>query len=326
VALLLTGSDVRACLDFGSVIDAVERIHIAHAHGGAQQGARTGLPLPQSAGTVFTAPAVSASIGMASVKVMSDLPGNSAKHLPTQQSVLLLLDAKMGRCVAILDGSAVTAVRTAAASAVATRLLARPESTKLGLIGAGRLARTHVQAIRAVRPISSVAVWSRRAGTALAFAAEIAEDGLEVRVAAFPEEAVRGADVVCTLTPSRVPLVFGDWLEPGMHLNVVGSPPRLDHRELDGAAIARARVFVDEREAVTSESGDLMTACAEGFITRDHFADEIGEVAAGLKAGREHPEQVTLFKSVGLGIQDLGAADLAVTRARQLGLGVELVL
>ena len=320
--LILSRAEILRVLDMAAVIAAVEQAHIDHACGRAVQPPRTAVAAPDSADALFSMPAIVPSMAAAGFKLFANTPSNRARGLPAQSSVIVLHDADTGRCRAVLDGGAITACRTAAASAVATRLLARPDSRVLGLVGAGNLARTHLEAMRLVLSLTRVLVYSRTRATAERFAADRAAPDLPIDVVDTPEEVVRGADVVCTQTPSPSPIVRGAWLGPGLHVNVVGSPPVLDHREVDTDAVVRSRVIVDDRDAVAIESGDLMIPCGEGAITPAHFADEIGVVAAGLKPGREDESQITMFKSVGVAIQDIATAALVLERAEAAALGV----
>jgi ornithine cyclodeaminase/alanine dehydrogenase len=218
-----------------------------------------------------------------------------------------------------------TRARTAATTAVATDALANPDATTLGLIGAGRLAIEHVTALRHIRPIEKVWVWSRSVETLDTFRSAVG-DGVEVEFATDPRHVVESADVVCTLTPSREPIVSGDWFRPGLHLNAVGAPPRADHREIDATGMARATVFVDSTATQLAKSGDALLSIAEGATTEDHFRRELGAVLVGRDPGRTHHDQITLFNSVGLALQDLAYAALCLERADQLGLGTTVRL
>ncbi|HZX03078.1 ornithine cyclodeaminase family protein, partial [Kribbella sp.] len=246
--------------------------------------------------------------------------------LPVQQSTILLVDPETGTCEAILDGPALTLFRTAAASAVATKHLARSTARTVGLVGAGAQARAHLDALACVMTVERVVVWSRTKARVEAFVGYAKDRVREIVVAEGPEQVVREADVVCTLTPSREPIVRGEWFAPGLHVNAVGAPPRPDHREIDSAGIARSRVVVDSYDVVRRESGDVLVPLAEGLITAEHFGTELGDVVAGVRPGRRTDDEITLFDSVGLGLQDMAAARLAVDAARRTGLGVELRL
>jgi ornithine cyclodeaminase/alanine dehydrogenase len=266
--------------------------------------------------------------GLAAVKLLADIPDNKERELPVQRSVLVLVWQATGACAAIIHGQIPTRIRTAAASAVATRHLSRPDSRVLGLIGAGDLAVEHVNAMMQVRPIERVLVWSRNPATVARFAARVklTFPDLAIDRAASPRAVVEGSDIVCTLTPSREPVVEGAWFKPGLHINAVGAPPRADHREIDSAGLARARVFLDSLGTAMHESGDVLLALADAAITKEQVATELGQVIAGVVPGRTARDDVTLYKSVGIGIQDLAIGGLLLERARQKGVGLEIDL
>ena len=242
--------------------------------------------------------------GLAAVKFLADIPDNPAVKLPRQRSVVLLVSRDTGACEAIIDGALVTRQRTAAASAVASRRLARPDSSVLGLIGAGNLAVEHVGALLAVLPIKRVAVWSRTEETARRFADRVRgrHGEIAVDVLPSPREVTAVSDILCTLTPARDPVVLGDWFRPGLHINAVGAPPRPDHREIDSAGMARAKVFVDSMATAQKKSGDLLLAIADGSMRESDICAELGDVITGRKDGRTHADDITLFDSVGLAI------------------------
>lgn len=327
MTLVLTRSDVLSIIEIEEVIEAVERAHAEHAAGRAVQPTRTTVNLPGSANAVLPMAATIPTLGAAGLKLLSIFPSNRELGIPVLNAVVVLVDVATGRCDAVLDGGALTAYRTAAASAVATKHLARPDSSVLGLVGAGVEARTHLAALRAVRPIEHVRVWSRTEATARAFAAHATSSvsGLVVEIVPTPEAAVRRADIVCTLTPAKEPIVKGAWLVPGTHINAVGTHWP-DSRELDTESIVRSRVVVDSRDANEAECGDLMIPVAEGAITRDYFQTELGEIVNGEKAGRTDPSQITMYQSVGVAIQDVATARLLVDKAREQGVGTELAL
>jgi alanine dehydrogenase len=253
------------------------------------------------------------------------VPDNSARGLPTQRSMIVVLDREDGAPVALLHGGVPTRVRTAAASAVATRALAREDSRVLGLVGAGGLAREHVEALRGVRDWNRLVIWSRTPVRAKALADSLEWDGA-IEVVEDCASVFAQADAICTLTPSVTPIVRGDWLRPGQHLNVVGARPRPDEREADSVTMARSSVWVDDMATAETKSGDLMLAVAEGALTLQDVVGTVGQVLAGLRPGRTSPDQITLFDSVGIGAQDLAIADLLVREARARGVGMELDL
>ena len=328
MTLYLSAADVDDLLSTKEVVDAVEQAHADLATGLAGQppvGTLDALPDATGDGAKFLPmTAISHRHGLALVKFMADVPGNRARGLPAQRSMIMVTSTVTGDCIAVIDGRIPTRDRTAAASAVAARHLARPGSAVLGLIGAGRLAVEHVAYVCSVLPIERVVVWSRSGTTLAGFRAGVAAEGLPVTVAGSPQDVVAAADVVCTLTPSREPLVRGAWFRPGQHINAVGAPPRPDHREIDGVGMARATVVVDDHLISIGKSGDSVLALAEGAITPADLETELGQVITGRRPGRTADDQITLYNSVGVAIQDLAIARLLIDRAREWGRGREL--
>ena len=320
--IILTHSDVCSLIDRSQVLRAVERAHRDHGLGLAQV---PGPPAMTIGGTSLV-PMVAAGTELAAVKMLADIPGNAARGLPVQRSSIMVTDVRTGECRALIDGRRVTAVRTAATSAVATKYLARPGSSVLGLVGAGTLAVEHTRAIAAVLGIDTVVVWSRSAATVERYRAAVEDLRLTVKPAESVEEVVRASDVLCTLTPSREPIVQGAWFAPGQHVNAVGAPPRPDHREVDGEGLARARVVVDSVPTALAKSGEVVLALAEGVVDAAGVSTELGQVIAGLAPGRSSDDEITLFDSVGLGLQDLATAELLLEAARAQGVGTEIDL
>ena len=309
MTLVLGHDDIVGLLDRGEVRRAVEQALADLATGAAVNPAPVAMAV-QGGGTVL--PMAAARGDLAVVKVLSDLPSNRAAGLPVQRSTMVVTSTRTGECLAVLDGRAITMVRTAATSAVATDHLARRDAATLGLVGAGNLAVEHTFAIAAVRALERVVVWSRSAATVEKYRAATQSLGVTVEVAPTVEYAVKAADVLCTLTPSREPVVQGAWFEPGLHVNAVGAPPRPDHREIDGEGMARSRVVVDSTATSLAKSGDLMLAVSEGRIDLSAADVELGAVVAGSKVGRRSSSDITLFDSVGLGLQDLATAELVL--------------
>lgn len=330
MTLFLSASDVEDLLSTKEVIAAVEQAHADLATGLAGQPPVAGLDgVGSGLGTGADArflpmTAISHRHGLAVVKFMADVPANRDRGLPTQRSMIMVTSTITGECVAVIDGKYPTRDRTAAASAVASRHLARPDSSVLGLVGAGALAIEHVSCVSTVLPIEQVVVWSRSRTTLDTFRARVAGEGLPVTVLDSPRDVLAAADVVCTLTPSKEPIVRGDWFRPGQHINAVGAPPRPDHREIDSAGLARATVVVDDHEISIGKSGDSVLALADGAITPADLTIELGQVITGQQAGRIGDDQITLYNSVGVAIQDLAIAKLLIDRARELGRGRHL--
>ncbi|CAN7539529.1 ornithine cyclodeaminase family protein [Arthrobacter sp. LjRoot14] len=326
MTLILKASELQALADMPATIAAVERVFAGLSRGTAVQPAPDSLLLPSSDARFLPMAALSGAEELASVKLLADIPANRESSLPTQRSTIMLVSQLTGETLAILDGKVPTRVRTAAASAVATKLLARPGSTTLGLVGAGALAVAHVEAMLSVLPIEHVVVWSRSADTVAAFCAEISHHGLNITRAASVREVVEAADVLCTLTPAVEPLVKGEWFTPGLHVNAVGSRPRADHREIDSAGMVRARVFVDSLATARAKSGGLIIPVAEGVMGFEDVEAELGDVAAGTRPGRVSAEDVTLFNSVGIGLQDLAIGRLLYDAALSKGVGTRVAL
>ena len=301
--------------------DAMAAVLAAHARGEALMPLRSVARFDGAAGFMGLMPAWRGGAEPAfALKSICIMPGNPARGLDAHQGTVTLFDGSTGAPTAILDASALTAVRTAAVSAVATRVLAREDARVLAVLGAGVQARAHLRALSTVREFSEVRVYARSAEHARALA-----DG-GATVASSAEEAVRGADVVVLATSAREPVVSRDWLATGAHVNAIGASVA-SSRELDVDTVAASALFCDSRESLRNEAGEFRLAIEQGAITgEDHVRAELGEVLAGMAPGRTSPEELTLFRSLGLAVEDLGAAETAVARARKLGLGVEVEL
>jgi alanine dehydrogenase len=286
---------VDRLLRMEEVIPAMERALADFSSGKVVQPVRTMLPVVEYEGFLGLMPAYTgAALG---TKLVAFYPHNT--DVPTHHATILLFKPETGEPLISMDGRLITEVRTAAVSAVATEFLARPDASVLAIIGSGVQARSHLEALRLVRDFREVRVWSPRRAAAFA-----EEHG--VRAAAAAEEAVRGADVVVTATTSSTPVLSGEWLSPGVHINAVGAP-RPNWRELDDEVLRRSRVYVDSREAAQKESGDVIAA--------GEISAEIGEVTAGTKPGRRSAEEITLFKSLGLAVEDVATAELVYRKA-----------
>jgi ornithine cyclodeaminase len=293
----------------------------AHARGEALMPLRSVIPFEGAAGFMATMPAWrGGDEPLFALKSICIIPGNPARGLDTHQGTVTLFDGETGAPTAILDASALTSVRTAAVSAVATRVLARSDARVLAILGAGVQGRSHLAALPGVRDFEEVRVYSPSSERARALA-----DG-RATVAASAEDAVRGADVVVLATSSREPVISRDWLAPGAHVNAVGASV-VTSRELDVATVAACALFCDSRESLRNEAGEYRLAIEQGAIGgEDHVRAELGEVLAGLAPGRSDPQELTVFRSLGLAVEDLAAAERAVARARSQGLGVEVTL
>ena len=291
----LEESTVGRLLSMEEVIPAMERALADFSSGTVVQPVRTMLPIAEHQGFFGLMPAYTGSA--LGAKLVAFYPRNTS--VPTHHATILLFEPETGEPLVTMDGRLITEVRTAAVSAVATNHLARAAASVLAIIGSGVQARSHLDALRLVREFREVRVWSPRRAAAFA-----EEHGIDA--AASAEEAVRGADVVVTATTSPTPVLSGEWLSPGTHINAVGAP-RPDWRELDDEVLRRAKVYVDSREAAMKESGDVIAA-------REVLA-EIGEVISGAEQGRRSAEEVTIFKSLGLAVEDVATAELVYRNA-----------
>lgn len=319
--LIANQEQVTGLLSIKECIPAMEDALRMLADGEAVLPLRTRMVLPDGRSILGLMPSYLAGLHSLAVKVITVFPANIGTEFDLHQGVVLLFDAEHGRLRAIVDATAVTAIRTAAVTAVATRLLARPDAHDLAIIGAGTQARTHLEALMAVRDIRRVRVFSLPLEGARCFALRESErHGIRVEAADSAEAAVRGADIICTVTTSKDPVVMGRWISPGTHINAIGacSP---DQRELDTEAVVKARLYADRREALLAESGDFLIPRREEAIDDNHILGELGEVLLGWIPGRTAPDQVTLFKSLGLAIEDLAAAHLVLTKAMESGKG-----
>jgi ornithine cyclodeaminase/alanine dehydrogenase-like protein (mu-crystallin family) len=296
------------------------------ARGGAVLPLRPMLRLPQQAGIMGMMPAYLDSPASLGVKVITVFNSNHGTEYDSHQGAVLLFDTKHGSLVALIDASSLTAIRTAAVSGVATRLLARDNAGDLCILGSGVQARTHLEAMMLVRRITRVRVWSRSAEHAQAFArAASAWHGISVEAVESARDAVAGADIICTTTSSREPVLNGEWIAPGAHINAVGSS-MATARELDTAAVRNARLFVDRRESTINEAGDFLIPKSECAIGDDHIVAEIGEILVGTHAGRASAAEITLFKSLGLAVEDVAAAHHIHSQAVKRGVGTAVDL
>ncbi len=317
MALVLGHADVARALPMEECIEAMAAVLGAHARGELHQPLRSVSVPPASPGLMGLMPAHRGGARpLFSLKVVCIFPGNPSRGLDAHQGTVTLFDGETGAPSAILDASAITEIRTAAVSALATRLLAREDVRTLGILGAGVQAAAHLRALRLVREFHEVRVYSPTPGHA---------ERLGETVAASAEEAVRDADVVVTATNAREPILERAWLAEGAHVNAVGASQPTS-RELDTATVAAASLFCDSRESLAHEAGEYRLALEEGLIDKSHVSATLGEVAAQLHPGRTSPREITLFRSLGLAIEDMAAAELAVENARRLGLGTEVEL
>ena len=303
---------VRLRLPMATCIDLLTSLHAAISRGEVQLPLRSSVPLPfEPAGSnaLLVMPGALADPAVFGAKLLSIYPGNGHAEPPSPviQGHVLLFDGASGAPLALVDATSLTAIRTAAASGAATRVLARADASRLALLGYGVQAASHLEAMRVVRPIRDVRVWGPSPDKAAAFAERHSDEHLLVRSAPSAEAAVMAADIICAVTASETPVIEGRWLSEGCHLNLVGAHSART-READSDTLARARVFTEITEFALAEAGDLLLAIEEGALALEAVAGEIGSVFAGSLVGREHDDQITLYKNLGNVAQDLVAA------------------
>ncbi len=321
MALVLTESDVRALVSMDDLIEAMARALGAFSAGDVAQPLRSVLAVGEGSRFLGVMPAYVPAASALGAKLVTVFPDNLERRLPTHRATIVLIDPETGDLRAVMDGRYVTEARTAAVSAVSARLLAAPGPLALAILGSGVQARSHLDALARVREIAEARVWSPTAAHREAFAGEMSERlGAPIRAAASADDAARGAGLIALTTASVAPVLSSAAVADGAHVCAVGSC-RPDQREMDGALVARARVFVDSREAALHEAGDLVIPIGERLFGPDHIAAELGDVAAGRAPGRTSPAQVTIFKSLGLAVEDVAAAALIYQRACERGLG-----
>jgi ornithine cyclodeaminase/alanine dehydrogenase-like protein (mu-crystallin family) len=314
--VVLNQSEVERLLDMEGCIEAMAGILEALARGELFQPLRSiAFPPGESSGIGLMPSHRSGADAAYALKTICLFPDNPKRGLDAHQGTVTLFSGETGEVRALMNASAITAIRTAAVSAVATRLLAREDATELAIVGSGVQGRSHIEAMRAVKPWESIRVASRTHEHAKALADETGAEAVE-----NVEEAVRGADVVVTATNSREPVLRHEWLKPGAHVNAVGSSIPTA-RELDTATIVASSLFVDRRESTVNEAGDYLVPFQEGAIGPDHIRAEIGEILTGAHPGRTAPDELTVFKSLGIAVEDLAAAEYVVRRAQETGTG-----
>ncbi len=319
--LILNQFEVRQLLPMSECMDVMTEALSALARGEAILPLRPKLLLPENLGALGMMPSYLANIEAVGLKVITVFPGNHGTQYDSHQGAVLLFDTIHGQLLSISDATSITAIRTAAVSGVATRLLARENATSLAILGSGVQAKTHLAAMIEARSIASVRVWSRNAEHAKRFAdRESKRHGIEVAAAATVEDAVRNIDIICTTTAAREPILRAEWIAPGTHINAVGSSVAYA-RELDAKAVKNSRLYADRRESTINEGGDFILAKKEGAVDDNHIVGELGEILLGTVEGRRNAEEITLFKSLGLGIEDLASAQHIYDKAIKNGVG-----
>jgi ornithine cyclodeaminase/alanine dehydrogenase-like protein (mu-crystallin family) len=322
IVLLLNPQEIEDLMPVSRCIELMEGALRNLSEGRVVLPLRQVLIKPDKTGALGSMPVIDDAAGAMAVKVISVFQGNAAKGLESHQGVVILFDGTDGRVLAILDAGAITAIRTAAASGLATRLLARRDAGDLAILGSGVQARTHLAAMMAARKIRRVRIWSPNQDHARAFAERESERHKHsIEVATSAKEAVAGADLICTVTASRTPVLEGEWIGPGTHINAVGSSLPTT-RELDSKAVAGARLFADRAESVLHESGDFLMPLREGLFGESHLLGELGDLILKSIQGRIDKSDITLFKSLGIAVEDLASANFLYQQAKEKNAGI----
>jgi len=326
LVLILSRKDLQKVLTMRETISVLEEAFRELVSGKAVMPTRISIPLPQKSGWIGIMPAYLEGLNAFSTKIVTVYGGNLSRGLPTTMATVVLNDSETGKMLSIMDGSYVTALRTGGLGGLAAKYLSREDSHVVGIFGAGVQARTQLIALAEVRNVTRVKVYDPLIERARSFAEEMHHMlAVPVEVCSTNNEAVIGVDIVVTVSTSKAPLFNGRLLVPGMHINAFGNF-KPDERELDTETIKRSRITVDFTEASLSEAGDLIIPINEGAISRSQITAGLGEIVVGSKVGRSSSEEITLFKSVGLGIQDCAVASVAYERAIVLGVGTEIDL
>jgi len=320
--LVLNNRAIRELLPMTECIELMADALAALARGEVYQPLRTIIRPPEARGLLGLMPAYRAGEqGAFGLKAICVFPENPAKGKDAHQGAVMLFSRETGELLALMNASEITAIRTAAVSAVATRLLAREDAQQLAIIGAGVQARTHLTALAAVRPIKHARVTARNIEHAQQLASEMQPRlSFPIEAVETNEQAVRGADMIVTATSSLEPVISKDWISPGAHINAIGTHSP-NSREIDGATMAAARIFTDRRESALNEAGDYLLAAKEGLVTPASILAEIGELLIGTKPGRTSRTEITLFKSLGLAIEDVVSADYLYQKAKSQNAG-----
>jgi ornithine cyclodeaminase len=305
---LIDKQKIASLLPMKECIEVMEEMFCSLSGGQCVQPLRTIMRLPNKAGLLGMMPGYSESLGIMGIKVISVFHANRNLGLPSHQGIVILFDAKQGQPLMIFDAAEITAIRTAAASAVATRLLARENSELLAIIGSGEQAERHIESVSLVRKIKQVNIWSRNENHSTELVKKISgKYSFPLSINNTAQDAVKKADIVCTVTSSPQPVIEADWISGGVHINAVGSSTAAT-RELDTVTMVKSSLFTDCYESLFNEAGDFLIPKKEGAVTDIHVKGEIGEVLLGRKKGRENDEEITIFKSLGIAAEDIFSA------------------
>ena len=313
--MYIDGKTVETLLDMQSCIKLMRQTLEDLDAGRAEQVLRMAMPLPDG-NVLGLMPAAIATKKVAGAKIISVFPGNFYQGLPSHQGVVLVFEMQTGKLQAVVDGETITAIRTAAVSAAASALLARKNADTLGIIGAGLQARKHLEALKLVREIKKVFVWDIDIVSADRYAQEMSEKfGMHIQVCKTSQEAVEEADIICTVTAAKEPIVYGAYIKEGAHINAVGAClPKV--RELDTDIVTKGRIYADSMESFLNEAGDFLIPFAEGAVTKEIIAGELGAAFNGKIEGRRNESEITIFESLGLAVYDLAAADYVIKLVR----------
>ena len=306
--LFVNKEKIASLLPMEECIAVMEKMFRSLAAGKCLQPLRNIMKLPDGSGVLGMMPGHAAELGIMGIKVITVFHANSESGLPSHQGIVMLFDARHGQPLMLFDALEITAIRTAAASAVATKFLSRENSSTLAIVGSGEQAKRHIEAMLLVRNLKQINIWSRNEKNAKQLVNELSgEYNLNIHVKKNVQQAVEHADIICTVTSSKEPIVMGDWIAAGTHINAVGSSTAAA-RELDTAAMIRSKLFADCYESLFNEAGDFLIPKKEGAVNDEHVKAEIGEVLWGTKKGRENEEEVTIFKSLGIAAEDIFSA------------------
>jgi ornithine cyclodeaminase/alanine dehydrogenase-like protein (mu-crystallin family) len=319
--LILNQTEISQLLTMQECMDVMQKAFIALAAGRVLLPLRQIVWLPGGESVLAVMPSYSDHVQSIGAKVISVFPRNLGTQFDSHQGVVLLFETQNGCLRAVMDASEITAIRTAAVSGVATRTLSRQDASDVAILGSGVQAKTHLEAMLLARDVKRVRVWSRNFANAQRFASRQSErHNRIVEAVEHAQDAVTGADIVCTVTSSRTPVLQGEWLHAGAHVNAVGTFGPAS-REIDTTTVVCAKLFTDRRESALKEAGDIMIPIQEGKITPDSISGELGEVLAGTVAGRSSNNEITVFKSLGLAIEDLASAHYLYEKAFEKGIG-----
>ena len=326
MTLILTQAEVRRVLPMHECISLMVDVLKTFSEGKGLNPLRGAMSLPDGVGSLLTMPGYMQEPKALGLKVIGVFPGNEGTVYESIQGLVMAFDPDHGIPLAIMDAGEITAIRTAAASGAATKSLAREDASELAILGSGVQARSHLEAMLCARSIARVRVYSPTKAHRDGFADEAARrHGIPVEATTTSEEAVRGTDLICAVTSSGEPVVRSEWVAPGAHINAVGAYTP-STRELDTDTVARSRLFVDSRESALAEAGDFLIPKEEGAIGDEDLPGELGNVLLGTIPGREGPDDVTVFKSLGIAMEDVASAHHVYQRAKEGGVGTEVAL